>query len=165
MLLLELLLMLMLDGQFALTMSTFVTLIVPIGVAELTPLVELPLRPAPLAMLDWSCEVELLPRLPLLLAEPLTPPVLLALVVGAEPLCGNEPALLELDGEVLALAVVSVLELVLEEPRLPLALPAGVEALADVEGELEVELLLPSEPLEEDPRLALVVSAVPWIFT
>ena len=41
------------------------------------------------------------------------------------------------------------------EPRLPLALPAGVEALAVVDG---VELLL-------DPRLAEVVSGVPCTFT
>ena len=82
-----LLLMLMLAGQLVLTMSTRLTLIVPMGVDVAVPLFELPLRPAPLAMLDWSCEVELLPAVPV--AEPLTPPVVLlalALVEGADPL-------------------------------------------------------------------------------
>ena len=74
----------------------------------------------------------------------------LALVEGAEPLCGSELALLELDG-VLALALVSV-ELA---PMLPLAEPAGVEALAEVDGELELISL----------ALAVVLSSMPWTFT
>lgn len=50
--LLLLLLTLMLDGQLLLTMSTRLTLMVPIGVEVVVPLVELLFRPAPLAMLD-----------------------------------------------------------------------------------------------------------------
>jgi hypothetical protein len=132
--------MLMLDGQFALTMSTRLTLMVPMLLAELTPPV-LPVRPAPLAMADWSDELELGLVLPV--AEPLTPPVLLALVAGAEPLCGSELELvLEPEGEVLALAVVL--------GALLLVMP--VEADESVEG-------------DDDPRLAEVVSGVPCTFT
>lgn len=96
-------------------------------------------------------------------AEPLTPPVLLALVVGAAPLCGSELALLlDPDGEVLALAVVEVSAEV--EPRLPLLLPEtpveleGDVALAEVDGEVE---LLEEPRLLDEPRLAEVVSVVP----
>ena len=76
-------------------------------------------------------------------AEPLTPPVLLALVAGAEPLCGNVLELvLEPAGDVLALALVLGVLLLL----------IPVEADDSVEG-------------EDDPKLAEVVSGVPWIFT
>jgi hypothetical protein len=143
-LLFELLLMLMLDGQLALTMSRRLTVMVPRLLAVLTPL-ELPVEPVPLAM-DPDCvpEAPVAPVLPV--AEPLTPPVLLALVDGAEPLCGSVLALLEPAGE-LALAVVLVSG--------DVELLDGVDALAEVLGELE-ELL---------PRLAEVVSSVPWTFT
>jgi hypothetical protein len=136
--------MLMLDGQLALTMSTRLTLMVPILLAVLTPLV-LPVWPAPLAMADWSDEVELGLALVLPVAEPLTPPVLLALVLGAEPLCGSVLELvLAPAGDVLALAlVVGVLLLLMP-----------VEADDSVEGDED-----------DEPRLAEVVSGVPWIFT
>lgn len=76
-------------------------------------------------------------------AEPLTPPVLLALVVGAEPLCGSVLELvLEPEGEVLALAVVLGVLLLL----------MPVEADDSLEG-------------DDEPRLAEVVSGVPWILT
>jgi hypothetical protein len=76
-------------------------------------------------------------------AEPLTPPVLLALVVGAEPLCGSVLELvLEPEGEVLALAVVLGVLLLL----------MPVEADDSLDG-------------DEEPRLAEVVSGVPWILT
>jgi hypothetical protein len=78
-------------------------------------------------------------------AEPLTPPVLLALVAGAEPLCGRVLELvLEPEGEVLALAVVLGVLLLL----------MPVEAEDSVEGDDD-----------DEPRLAEVVSGVPWIFT
>lgn len=109
--------------------------------AVLTPPV-LPVRPAPLAMADWSDELLEL-GLVLPVAEPLTPPVLLALVAGAEPLCGSELELvLEPEGEVLALALVLGVLLLL----------MPVEADDSVEG-------------EDDPRLAEVVSGVPCTFT
>lgn len=133
--------MLMLDGQFALTMSMRLTVRVPMLLAVLTPPV-LPVRPAPLAMADWSDELLEL-GLVLPVAEPLTPPVLLALVAGAEPLCGSELELvLEPEGEVLALALVLGVLLLL----------MPVEADDSVEG-------------EDDPRLAEVVSGVPCTFT
>jgi hypothetical protein len=76
-------------------------------------------------------------------AEPLTPPVLLALVAGAEPLCGSVLELvLEPAGDVLALALVLGVLLLL----------IPVEADDSVEG-------------DDEPRLAEVVSGVPWIFT
>jgi hypothetical protein len=129
--------MLMLDGQFALTISIRFTLIVPMLFALLTPPVLL-VRPAPLAIPD--CSDEVVPALVLPVAEPLTPPVLLALVAGAEPLCGSVLALvLEPEGEVLALAVVLGVLLLL----------IPVEADDSVEGD------------DDDPRLAEVVSGVP----
>jgi hypothetical protein len=147
-----LLLTLKLAGQLALIMSTLLTVIVPFGVEVETPLLLL-LLCEPAAMLDWSCDVELVPAVPLV-AEPLTPPVpALALADGAEPLCGNELELL--------LAVVSLLLEVL--PTLPVALPDGVEALAVVDGELE--LLLEPISLELELRPAVVLSSMPCTFT
>jgi len=149
-----LLLTLKLAGQLALIMSTLLTVIVPFGVEVETPLLLL-LLCEPAAILDWSCDVELLPMLPLV-AEPLTPPVpALALAEGAEPLWGNELELL--------LAVVSLLPEVPVLPTLPVALPAGVEALAVVEGVLEVPLAPMS--LELELRPAVVLSSMPCTFT
>jgi hypothetical protein len=147
-LLFELLLMLMFDGQLSLTMSILLTLIVPWLLALLTPPV-LPCEPAPLAMEPELCVLEL-PRLPLV-AEPLTPPVpALALVEGADPLWGRLELLAELEG-VLALAVVLVsVEL------------DGEDELAELDGVDALALILP-EP--EVLALAEVVSSVPWTFT
>jgi hypothetical protein len=147
--LLELLLMLMLDGQVALTMSTLLTVMVPLALAVLTPpeLALVPLLPA-IAPEDVSLlELAVLP-----VAEPLTPPVLPAL--GDDPLCGRLELLLELEGVLaLALVLVSLLPVALEGDEEAEVPPAGIVlALEEVDGEEE---LMPAE----------LVSSVPWTFT
>jgi hypothetical protein len=123
-------------------MSILLTVTVPDGVADVMPPLELLLR-EPAAMLV-SCELELAPMLPLVVADPLTPPPVVP-----------------------ALAVVLVPEFVLPVPAasefdwlalgwLALELLEGYELLAVVEVLLLGLLLL---------RLALVVSVVPCTFT
>jgi hypothetical protein len=157
-----LLFLLMLDGQVSLTISIRLTVTVPIGVAVVMPPLEL-LRLLPAAMLV-SCEAELDPGVPLVVAEPLTPPLVvpaLAVVLvscDALPLGLAEPldeAWSELSPE-FALPVPPAWLVVLAVGWLELALLPldGYELLAVVE--LSVPVLLTA---------ALVVSAVPCTFT